>query len=95
MEQTYKFIVLSRDQLVNRYASMVQVSNNSNSSILTLSINDGLPELCQQFLDTLTQEYIQYTIKSQLDVNTNTLMYIDKQLKEQLLYKNALNWLGK
>jgi tyrosine-protein kinase Etk/Wzc len=82
IEQTYKFSVLSRDQLVNKYAGMVQVANNTNSSILTLGINDGLPELCQQFLDTLTNEYIQYTIKSQLDVNANTLKYIDKQLKE-------------
>ena len=93
MEQTYKFVVLSRDQLVNKYASMVQVGNNANSSILTLSINDGLPELCQQFLDTLTQEYIQFTIKSQLDVNTNTLMYIDKQLKELTTITDSLTYI--
>ena len=93
MEQTYKFVVMSKDQLVNKYASIVQVSNNSNSSILKLSVNDGLPELCQQFLDTLTQEYIQYTIKSQLDINTNTLVYIDKQLKELTSITDSLTYL--
>jgi tyrosine-protein kinase Etk/Wzc len=91
-EQTYKFLIYSRDQLINSYASRVQVSNNTASSILTLSINDGLPELCTQFLDSLTVEYIKYTIKSQLDINSNTLKYIDKQLNELSSITDSLTY---
>ena len=81
-EQTYKFIVHTRDQLISKYASAVSVANNNYSSILTLSINDGLAENAQQFLDTLTKEYIHQTIENQIEINENTLRFIDKQISQ-------------
>jgi capsular exopolysaccharide synthesis family protein len=81
-EQTYKFIVHTRDHLISKYASAINVSNNNYSSILTLSINDGLAENAQQFLDTLTKEYIHQTIENQIEINENTLRFIDKQITE-------------
>lgn len=81
-EQTYKFIVHTRDQLIGKYASAVSVANNNYSSILTLSINDGLAENAQQFLDTLTKEYIHQTIENQIEINENTLRFIDKQISQ-------------
>jgi len=81
-EQTFKFIVHKRDYLINKYASAIKIGNSNNSSILTLSINDGLAQNAQQFLDTLTKEYIEQTIYNQVEVNEKTLKYIDKQISE-------------
>jgi tyrosine-protein kinase Etk/Wzc len=81
-EQTYKFIVHTKEQLVSKYSSAISVSNNNYSSILTLSINDGLAENAQQFLDTLTKEYIHQTIENQIEINENTLRFIDIQIAE-------------
>ena len=81
-EQTYKFIVHTREQLISKYASAISSSNNNYSSILTLSINDGLAENAQQFLDTLTKEYIHQTIENQIEINENTLRFIDKQISQ-------------
>lgn len=81
-EQTYKLVVHTRDQIINKYASAISVSNNNYSSILTLSINDGLAENAQQFLDTLTKEYIHQTIENQIEINENTLHFIDIQIAE-------------
>lgn len=81
-EQTFKFIVHKRDYLINKYASAIKIGNSNNSSILTLSINDGLAQNAQQFLDTLTKEYIEQTIFNQVEVNEKTLKYIDKQISE-------------
>jgi tyrosine-protein kinase Etk/Wzc len=81
LDQTYKLIVNSDDQLIDKFSQSIEINNNENTSILEFSISDGLPEVCEQFLDTLTKEYINYTIKSELDINYNTIKFIDKQLK--------------
>ncbi len=36
----------------------------------------------KMFLDTLSREYMRYTLQSEFDINENTLNYIDKQLAE-------------
>ena len=79
-EQTFKFIVHKREYLINKYASAISIGSANNSSILTLSISDGLAIHAEQFLDTLTKEYIAHTIQNQIDVNENTLKFIDKQI---------------
>ena len=79
-EQTFKFIVHKREYLINKYASAINISAANNSSILTLSLSDGLAAHAEQFLDTLTKEYIAHTIQNQIDINENTLKFIDKQI---------------
>jgi capsular exopolysaccharide synthesis family protein len=79
-DQTFKFIVHKREYLINKYASAINIGNANNTSILSLSLNDGLAAHAQQFLDTLTKEYIAHTIQNQIDVNENTLKFIDMQI---------------
>ena len=43
-------------------------------------MRDELESKARAFLDTLSQTYIDYTIESQINLNKNTLDYIDRQL---------------
>jgi tyrosine-protein kinase Etk/Wzc len=81
-EQTYKFTVNSREQLINKYTSALNVSSSNSSSILSVSLNDGLVENALQFLDTLSKAFIFRTIKNQIEINENTLRFIDMQIGE-------------
>jgi tyrosine-protein kinase Etk/Wzc len=79
-EQTFKFIIHKREYLINKYASAINITTANNSSIMSLSLSDGLAAHAEQFLDTLTKEYIAHTIENQIEVNENTLKFIDKQI---------------
>ncbi|MEN9333682.1 MAG: hypothetical protein RLY35_862 [Bacteroidota bacterium] len=81
-EQTYKFSVNTREFLINKYTSALNVASNNSSSILSITINDGLVENALQFLDTLSKAYSYRTIKNQIEINENTLKFIDMQIGE-------------
>jgi tyrosine-protein kinase Etk/Wzc len=81
-EQTYKFTVNTREYLISKYTSALTVSSNNSSSILSISISDGLLENALQFLDTLSKAYSYRTIKNQIEINENTLKFIDMQIGE-------------
>jgi uncharacterized protein involved in exopolysaccharide biosynthesis len=68
--------------LVAKIKSSLAVENIENTTILELTLEDQIPLRAVKFLDTLSVAYINYTSKSQIAINNNTLDNIDKQLKE-------------
>ncbi len=81
-ESSYRFIRHSRERLVAKYSASMTVENVDFTTILVVSVEDEVPIRAKRFLDTLSKEYINYTLRSEFDINENTVTYIDKQLDE-------------
>jgi capsular exopolysaccharide synthesis family protein len=58
------------------------VENQDFTTILGITVEDEGEIRAKSFLDTLSKVYIEYTLKSEFDINQNTINYIDKQLDE-------------
>lgn len=80
-DNNYRFIINSKSYLINMYKSALTIKNEEGTSILVLSIKDHLASKAKMFLDSLSYAYIDYTIESQVNLNENTLHYIDLQLE--------------
>lgn len=78
----YKFIRHARNSLIARLKGSMQVTNYDYTTILQVTVEDEVAIRAKMFLDTLSKVYIDYTLKSEFDINENTLNYIDKQLDE-------------
>ncbi|HNU55572.1 MAG TPA: Wzz/FepE/Etk N-terminal domain-containing protein, partial [Flavobacteriales bacterium] len=78
----YQFIKHERGGLVKRYKGRMKVENQEFTTILDVTVEDEVGTRAKMFLDTLSYEYIRYTLQSEFDINENTLNYIDKQLGE-------------
>ena len=78
----YVFKVHDERALIQKYKSSLSVENIENTTILELTVEDGIPSRSVTFLDSLSKVYIDYTAQSQILINKNTLENIDKQLKE-------------
>lgn len=78
----YQFVRHERSALVGRYIKSMKVENADYTTILEITAEDEVLERAKMFLDTLSKEYIDYTLQSEFDINQNTLNYIDKQLAE-------------
>lgn len=81
-ELDYFFKIINPAKLVSKYSRDLGVTNEEYTNILALRIEDEIPERAVAFLDTLCQEYIDYSLQSQIAINDNTVKYIDKQLDE-------------
>jgi len=78
----YMFQIHNHDALVYAFKYGLQVSNPDYTNILEVSLEDVLQQRAVMFLDTLAQVYIENTVRSKIEVNNNTLRYIDKQMRE-------------
>ena len=78
----YRFVSHSRNWLVAKYNYRMSVENLEYTTILDVRVEDEIAERAKMFLDTLSREYIDYTLKSEFDINDRTLTYIDRQLNE-------------
>ncbi|MDQ3190824.1 MAG: polysaccharide biosynthesis tyrosine autokinase [Bacteroidota bacterium] len=83
-EIDYFFKVHSKNSLVRKYKTALSVENIEYTSILQLTLEDEIPARAVTFLDTLSKVYIDYTLQSKIDINENTLTYIDRQLSEAI-----------
>lgn len=81
-ETDYQFIRHDRPGLVARFVSRMAVNNHDFTTILAVSVEDEVPVRAKMFLDTLSRVYIDYTLRSEIDINENTVRYIDRQLDE-------------
>jgi capsular exopolysaccharide synthesis family protein len=81
-ETDYQIVLHNRDAMVGKYKTNLTVENTNFTSILKISLNDEVQERAKMFLDTLSKVYIQYTLQSEINVNENTIRYIDLQLDE-------------
>ncbi|MBK7111850.1 MAG: polysaccharide biosynthesis tyrosine autokinase [Flavobacteriales bacterium] len=82
VETDYQFVRHNRNTLVNKYKSTIGVKNQEFTTILDITVEDEVGVRAKMFLDTLSREYMRYTLQSEFDINENTLNYIDKQLAE-------------
>ena len=78
----YQFVPHDRNWLVNKYKYGMQVENLEYTTILQVTVEDQIPIKAKLFLDSLSAQYIHYTLQSEFDINQNTLNYIDRQLDE-------------
>lgn len=78
----YRFVRHSRERQVAKYARSLDVENLDYTSVLQVTVEDEIAARAKMFLDTLSAEYIKYTLQGDFDINENTLNYIDKQLNE-------------
>ena len=81
-ESDYQFVRHSRNNLVKQYKSRISVNNEDFTTILDINVEDEVGLRAKLFLDTLSKEYIRYSLQSEFDINENTLRYIDLQLTE-------------
>ncbi|MGY6562685.1 MAG: polysaccharide biosynthesis tyrosine autokinase [Luteibaculaceae bacterium] len=78
----YRFIPHSRNYLVGKYRSNIDIKTEEFTTILVVTVADEVPARAKMFLDSLSKNYIEYTVETKIEVNDNTLMFIDKQLNE-------------
>lgn len=78
----YQFTVHNPASLVYQYQQALTVNNPTYSNILDISLTDIIPQRAITFLDTLDNLYIENTLNTKLEINKNTIFYIDKQLTE-------------
>lgn len=81
-DSEYRFVVHSRGWLVGKYSYGMAVENLEYTTILQVTVEDEIAERAKMFLDTLSREYIDYTLRSEYDINERTMEYIDKQINE-------------
>ena len=77
---------------VRRILSNLKVNNVEYTSILSLELNDEVPNRSKIFLDSLAQVYINYTIQNQFKINENTLRYINLQLDEVVSIMDSIEY---
>ena len=80
-KKKYRVHFNSIENLANYYASSLGVDIvSSGSSILELSIIDGVPEVCSDYLNKLTEVYIINSSEQQNLLASNSIKFIDSQI---------------
>jgi len=75
------FVVNKHDLLANQYKNKLNISPlNKESSILRLSISGPLVQKNIDFLNMVTDVYIQHGLEEKNAIATNTINFIDEQL---------------
>jgi len=78
----YEIVIHDTPTLVFHFQNALTVDNPESTNILQLKLEDVIPERAKAFLDTFTTVYIENSLKTRLQVNSNTVNYIDKQMAE-------------
>jgi capsular exopolysaccharide synthesis family protein len=89
-EVEYLIQIHNHDALVYRFQTGLVVSNPDYTNVLETTLEDVLPQRAVVFLDTLSEVYIENTLKSKFEVNNNTLRFIDKQMGDVTAVLNEI-----
>jgi capsular exopolysaccharide synthesis family protein len=81
-ELNYQFQIYPSDNLISKYKSSISVTNLDYTSIIEVSLTDEIASRAVDFLESLSKYYLKTTIQNQIEVNHNTLEYIDNLLFE-------------
>ncbi len=77
------FFVNEMEQLINVYRNKLQISaDEKKSSVLTLSISGPIPQQEVEYLNKLTEVYIQNNLDEKNKASENVIKFIDAQLKQ-------------
>jgi capsular exopolysaccharide synthesis family protein len=79
--KTYYFTIFNEPYLINKYR-LFRVTDNKNSSIITISIEGNNINKQVDFLNTLTKEYLIKGLEKKNNIADNTIRFIDSQLGE-------------
>ena len=82
----YEFIIHPLNEIVQQYQNSLQLTNPDYTNVIELRQQDIIPERAKLFLDTLASIYIQNSLKNRYDLNERTLLFIDKQMDEVLVF---------
>jgi capsular exopolysaccharide synthesis family protein len=78
----YLVQIHNHEGMVYKFQSSMDIKNPEYTNVLEVSLEDVIPERAVVFLDTLAKVYIENTVKTRLELNDNTLKYIDRQMGE-------------
>lgn len=87
-QSDYEIVIHNTSTLVYRFQQALNVENTEGTKIFQITVEDVIPERAKAFLDTLTSAYIENSLLTRFQINTNTLNYIEKQMAE---VTNVLN----
>ena len=78
----YQVVFHSDAYMINHFQSSMEIENLEYTSILELKVTDDIGTRAKVFLDTLAHVFIDYSQRSQLEINENTLINIERQIME-------------
>ena len=78
----YVFKVHDHPALVKKYQEALKITQDQAATVFTVSVEDEVPEKAVDFLNMLTNNYIENSISVNKKVNENTLDFIEGQLRE-------------
>ena len=78
--QGQRFQVRNDEDIIRQYRNRLSVNGVGQTSILKLQINDIRPERAIEFLDALSNRYIEYSTAARKEVNRKTDEFIGTQL---------------
>ncbi len=78
----YQIQIHSKSSLVSKYQGSMSVESPEYTNILQISVEDVIPERAVMFLDTLIKVYVEHSLEQRLEVNQNTVFFIERQLDE-------------
>ena len=80
IEQGQRFQIRNTSQIINHYRSQLSVTSVGQTSILKMQVNDILPDRAIEFLDALSNRYLEYSTSAREEINQKTDGFIAVQL---------------
>lgn len=78
----YKFKISSRQSLINAFQGSMSLTNLDYTSIVEVTLKDQIQSRAVEILKSLSEIYVKSTLENKVEINDNTLSYIDIQLDE-------------
>ncbi|MDO7741797.1 MAG: P-loop NTPase, partial [Flavobacteriales bacterium] len=88
--QHFRFRVFNRSQRIGQMRGSLRVNNVLGTNILTLQSSSTLPGRGQEFLNILSEIYINYTKEARLESSLKTELFINLQLDELVNIMDSL-----
>jgi capsular exopolysaccharide synthesis family protein len=80
-EFQYLFVINNHNYLIKKYKNALKLEKDESASIINIAIEDEVEEKAVDFLDTLTKLYVDYSISVAREINSNSLSFIENELK--------------
>lgn len=81
-EAKYFFQINDKAYLIKKYGEALQLSQDEEATVIKIFFEDEVAEKAVAFVKTLTETYLDNSIRLQKEINENTLAFIDGQLKD-------------
>ena len=88
--QHFRFRVYNRSQRIGQMRGSLRVNNVQGTNILTLQSSSTLPGRGQEFLNILSEIFIEYTKEARLESSLKTELFINRQLDELVSIMDSL-----